>query len=105
MVDASRMTHAPAPLAIPLHVGSVLKRGFRCAAEGDTAGALEALAAAAMIDIQQHQQQFLGDVRGCAALAQCADGWLGGSAAGRLGMRGGRLRRGRTPASRPACSM
>jgi glycosyltransferase involved in cell wall biosynthesis len=85
MVDTSRMTHAPAPLAIPLHVGSVLKRGFRCAAEGDTAGALEALAATALIDIQQHQQQFLGDVRGCAALAQCANGWLGGWAAGHAG--------------------
>jgi len=81
MVDTSRMIHPPAPLAIPPHVGSVLKRGFRCAAEGDTAGALEALAAAAIVDIQQHQQQFLGDVRGCAVLAQCADGWLGAWAA------------------------
>jgi hypothetical protein len=70
------MDQPHAPLAIPQHVGSVLKRGFRCAAEGDAAGALEALAAAAICDIQQHQQQFLGDIRACATLAQCADSWL-----------------------------
>jgi len=83
MADVSGMTPSSAPLAIPFHVGSVLKRGFRCAAEGDTASALEALAAAAMIDIQQHQQQFLGEVRACSAFAQCAEAWLGEWAAAR----------------------
>jgi glycosyltransferase involved in cell wall biosynthesis len=67
------------PLSIPVHVGPHLKRALRLAEEGDHAGSLEALAAAAVIDIQAAQQEFLGDIRACAVIADVTraalEGW------------------------------
>lgn len=69
---------APADqISIPPHVGQHLKRTLRLLGEGDHAGALEAVAAAAITDIQREQQAFLGDVRACAMLAECARACLG----------------------------
>lgn len=54
---------------IPPHVGSCLKRALAAHDAADPAKALEALTAGALTDIQQHQQQFLGDIRACALFA------------------------------------
>lgn len=54
---------------IPPHVGSCLKRALAAHDAADPASALEALTAGALADIQQHQQQFLGDIRACALFA------------------------------------
>lgn len=67
-----------AQLTIPPHVGQHLKRTLRLMQEGDPAGALEAMTAAALADIQLAQQEFLGDVRGCAMFAECVRASLGG---------------------------
>lgn len=64
-------------LVMPEHVGSQLKRAMRLANEGNDAGALESIAAAAIADIQAAQQEFLGDVRGVAVLAEVTRLWLG----------------------------
>ena len=59
-------------LNIPPHVGSCLKRAISLHDRGDAAGALEAIAAGAVADIQQHQQAFLGDVRACVMMGDFA---------------------------------
>lgn len=61
-----------AGLVIPDHVGACLKRALACAAAADPARALESIAAAAVSDIQQHQQQFLGSAAACALLGDIA---------------------------------
>lgn len=59
-------------MTIPDHVGACLKRALACAGAGDVAGALEAVAAAGVSDIQQHQQEFLGAGAACAWLGDVA---------------------------------
>ena len=53
-------------IQLPVTLAPTLVRALQLAREGDCAGSLEAIAWAAVRDIQAHQQQFLGDVRACA---------------------------------------
>lgn len=63
---------ASTQVTIPPHVGSCLKRALSLYDRSDIAGALEAIAAGAVADIQQHQQAFLGDVRACVMMRDIA---------------------------------
>ncbi|MEY3141634.1 MAG: hypothetical protein RLY21_127 [Planctomycetota bacterium] len=75
------MNASDSQISIPPHIGQHLKRTLRLLSEGDHAGALEGIAAAALTDIQMAQQEFLGDVRGCAVIAECVRACIGGWAA------------------------
>ena len=56
LADSGWMAVVIGGMTIPDHVGACLKRALACAGAGDVAGALEAVAAAGVSDIQQHQQ-------------------------------------------------
>jgi glycosyltransferase involved in cell wall biosynthesis len=71
------MQTAPNALSLPDHVGPHLRRALRLAGEGDEAGALEAIAAAAISDIQTAQAEFLGDARAVRLFGEIAQAAIG----------------------------
>ncbi len=76
------MQSAVPTIQLPLTLAPTLVRARQLAREGDIDGSLEAIASAAVLDIQVHQQQFLGDVRACAIfgdlISQALGPWIAG---------------------------